>query len=283
MVKIAAVVITYFPDIKDTIANIGLYIHHVDKLIVWDNNTAAEGDKFRPEYEAYADKIEFMGTGKNEGIAFVLNRCIEWATGNGYTHLLTMDQDSSFVDFSKFQDIIRNMDDNSILAFCPNVNNLYSLDCSQPIEVVECITSGTVYVLENVKKVGPFREDYFIDAVDLEYCYRGIVMGYKTVVIPSANLIQRFGNPLKNVLGFTPINYSAFRSYFIIRNHLLLWREYPSLFNKRSFLITEQIIKRVVKIILGEDHKAKKIAAIMKGFRDGLLFPVKKIKKQEEK
>ena len=95
MVKIAAVVITYFPDIKDTIANIGLYIHHVDKLIVWDNNTAAEGDKFRPEYDAYADKIEFMGTGKNEGIAFVLNRCIEWATGNGYTHLLTMDQDSS--------------------------------------------------------------------------------------------------------------------------------------------------------------------------------------------
>ena len=283
MVKIAAVVITYFPDIKDTIANIGLYIHHVDKLIVWDNNTAAEGDKFRPEYEAYADKIEFMGTGKNEGIAFALNRCIEWATGNGYTHLLTMDQDSSFVDFSKFQDIIRNMDDNSILAFCPNVNNLYSLVCNQPFEVVECITSGTVYVLENVKKVGPFREDYFIDAVDLEYCYRGIVMGYKTVVIPSANLIQRFGNPLKNVLGFTPINYSAFRSYFIIRNHLLLWREYPSLFNKRSFLITEQIIKRVVKIILGEDHKAKKIAAIMKGFRDGLLFPVKKIKKQEEK
>ena len=106
MVKIAAVVITYFPDIKDTIANIGLYIHHVDKLIVWDNNTAAEGDKFRPEYEAYAHKIEFMGTGKNEGIAFALNRCIEWATENGYTHLLTMDQDSSFVDFSNSFQVI---------------------------------------------------------------------------------------------------------------------------------------------------------------------------------
>ncbi len=55
------------------------------------------------------------------------------------------------------------------------------------------------------------------------------------------------------------------------------------MFNKRSFLITEQIVKRVVKIILGEDHKAKKIAAIMKGFRDGLLFPVKKIKKPIER
>lgn len=281
--KLAAVVITFYPDVEDTKNNISKYIHDVDNVIIWENTPVNDNASYKIEVQEYCNKIIHLGTGKNEGIAFALNRCIEWATENGYTHLLTMDQDSSFVDFSKFQDIIRNIDDNSILAFCPNVNNLYSLDCNQPFEVVECITSGTVYVLENVKKVGPFREDYFIDAVDLEYCYRGIVMGYKTVVIPSANLIQRFGNPLKNVLGFTPINYSAFRSYFIIRNHLLLWREYPSLFNKRSFLITEQIIKRVVKIILGEDHKAKKIAAIMKGFRDGLLFPVKKIKKQEEK
>lgn len=63
---------------------------------------------FRPEYEAYADKIEFMGTGKNEGIAFCPEPDVNRLQGNGYTHLLTMDQDSSFVDFSKVQDIIRN-------------------------------------------------------------------------------------------------------------------------------------------------------------------------------
>lgn len=70
MVKIAAVVITSFPTLKTPLQILGLYIHHVDKLIVWDNNTAAEGDKFRPEYDAYADKIEFMGTGKNEAYCF---------------------------------------------------------------------------------------------------------------------------------------------------------------------------------------------------------------------
>ena len=283
MMKTAAVVITYFPNIKETVSNIGFYIPYVDKLIVWENNTAEDSYKFRPEYKQYSDKIIFLGTGKNEGIAFALNRCIEWALANGYTHLLTMDQDSIFVDFEKFNGIIGKINDNSILAYCPNVNNLYSLDCNQPFEVVECITSGTVYVLDTVKKVGAFREDYFIDAVDMEYCYRGIVMGYKTVVIPAANLIQRFGNPMKNALGFTPINYSAFRSYYIVRNHLLLWREYPSLFNKRSFLITEQIIKRIVKILLGEDDKVNKIVAIGKGIWDGLLFPLNKIKKEEEK
>lgn len=275
--KLAAVVIIYYPDIEDAKRNIRQYIQNVDKLIIWDNTPENEQSFFEVKIPEFADKIIYQSTGKNEGIAFALNRCLEWALANGYSHLLTMDQDSTFVDFEKFNKILGSIKDNNVLAFCPNVNDLYSLNLNQAFEVMECITSGTVYVLDTVKKVGIFREDYIIDAVDLEYCYRGIIMGYKTMVIPAANLIQCFGNPLKNALGFTPINYSAFRSYYIVRNHLILWREYPSLFSKRSFLITDQIIKRIIKIILGEDDKVSKIIAIGKGIRDGLRFKVTKI------
>ncbi|OCW95446.1 hypothetical protein A9168_01945 [Macellibacteroides sp. HH-ZS] len=267
--KLAAVVITYYPDIEDTKNNIRQYIEYIDKLIVWENTPEKDRSLFDLDLSEYSNKIIFLGTKKNEGIAYALNKSSEWALTNGFTHLLTMDQDSYWLNFKLYKDYICNNFIENVSTYCPNVNNIYpKLDSY--IELNECITSGSIYNLKYISEIGFFREDYFIDAVDLEYCYKGISKGYKTMLVPIGELKQKFGD-VTLIKKWTTNNYSAIRNYYIVRNHIILWKEYPKLFNKKSFLFT-RVIKTPVKIILGEKSKLEKCSAIIKGLISGLIY-----------
>lgn len=267
--KLLAIIITYYPNCRETINNILQFVESVDKLIIWENTPLIDRGKYKISIEGYLDKIIYEGTKINEGIAYPLNWAIKYGLSHGYTHLLTMDQDSQWIDFNMFKNNIELIQSDTIIAYTPFISCINNEFVNEPYTIIkECITSGTVYKLDLCKRNGYFREDYFIDAVDLEYCIRSNLNGFQTVLLPSGKLSHKLGYPLLIFNRWTTSNYSPFRTYHIVRNYIWMWKEYPNQFNKQDYLYRETII-RMLKIILGEKYKLQKILSILKGVYHG--------------
>lgn len=270
--KLCAIVILYNPD-YDAKENILKYLCSVDHLIIWDNSPQNKINWLFPSYE---EKITWMSSGKNEGIAFALNRGIEYSMDNGYTHLLTMDQDSKWDDFRSFRDNLE-IYGNEGYIYCPMVN--FQGKKNNKINTIKVsITSGTTYNLKIFKKIGWFREDFFIDGIDNEFGYRAYKNGYSTYQFMSNNLNQRFGSSKKFFNRYIR-SYPAIRSFYMIRNHIWLWKEPGSIMEKqmKRWLIEGQIIRKIPKIILAEDDKLKKLCAIFRGVYKGIITNPKPI------
>ena len=91
--KIAACVILYHPKEKD-LQNLSTYLSKVDKLYIYDNTeNVSTGTDLKND-----PKIVYFSDYENKGIAARLNQACEQAILDGYDLLLTMDQDSSFLE-----------------------------------------------------------------------------------------------------------------------------------------------------------------------------------------
>jgi rhamnosyltransferase len=268
--RLSAVVFIYYPEIDKLILSIRLFINHVDKLLIWENTPEGEATNYMTYLEEYKSRIILMGTRKNEGIAYALNRCVEWSLNNRYTHMLAMDQDSLWDNFEFFKNKIQKYDnDSGIGIFAPVIYEQHKSNFPEITFVNDAITSGSVYKLKMLKEIGGFREDFFIDAVDLEYCYWAKRNGYKTVVLGDSYLKQNYGNVSEHKFlnkSYLTSNYSAFRLFHIVRNHIFLWKEFPELsgFQKKRILKT-YILNRLKEILLFEKDKTRKVYSIFKG------------------
>lgn len=273
--KLCAVVVTYYPDVEDTVKNIRQYAPYVERLILWENTPREDVDRYKLSLSEFADKIVCMGTGKNEGIGYALNRAVEYAEEMECTHLLTMDQDSTFPSSEKFLKYKHAAFDLSVrYADCivgPNINNTF--DATEEFrEVDQTITSGSIYPVRMLRRIGLFRDDYFIDGVDFEISFRALKNGAKIFVATNIPLIHRLGNPTVTRLGFKVDNYSAFRLYHIARNSIWLSREYPEY--DKSYLKgfwMKFVVWGIPKIIIGEQDKWNKIVHLLKGLKDGYI------------
>ncbi|RYF26877.1 MAG: hypothetical protein EOO42_00190 [Flavobacteriales bacterium] len=271
--RLAAVIVVYNPDIDFLNRNILSLIGQVDHLLLYQNSFLT-GEDLSNKYE----NLSLLGNGENVGIAAALNRAVEWAEINLFTHLLTLDQDSNFNgnDLIRFRSLIEHEKMPDIGIYCPNIDNRGKLLVEKEqsvMEVRDSITSGSIFPLETFKVCGGFEENLFIDAVDYEYCYRIFInSNLKTVVYPDIILKHEVGYPTRIRFGFTTDNYSAFRTYFIVRNQLIIWRRYPKLFQPsyKITLVKIHIIFRFIKIILGEEDKINKLKSIVRGIYHGL-------------
>ncbi len=279
--KLVGIIVVYEPDVKALLNNILVLIEDVDKLLIY-KNSAIELESIH--LKKYIDKIVYLGDGKNIGIAGALNEGVNWAKNNLFTHILTLDQDSSFQKnhLVKFKIIIEQFDLESVGIFCPNIDNRGSLLINTDdlfVKVPDSITSGSIFPLKTFEKCGLFEEGLFIDAVDYEFCYRIYESkGLLTVIFPKIILTHEVGYPTKIKFGLITDNYSAFRIYYIIKNHIIIWRRYPHLFqsNYKRTLVKTHIIYRFVKILIGEKNKINKIKSIYLGLFHGLTSKIKK-------
>lgn len=270
--KLAAIVIVYYPNIEDLKLNILSYIEDIDKLIIWDNTPIKDQSNFNLDFPEIRDKSLVLTTGRNEFIAYPLNKAINWCLENDFNYLLSMDQDSLFENgsFKMYLNKIKLNHDPKNVIFGVNPNGQFLIQESF-LETNWFITSGSIYDVSIIKKIGGFREDYQIDCIDNEICYKVKTNGYKVVVDTHCKLNQIYGTPLSKY-GFITSGYSPFRTYSILCNHILLWKEYPNMLdaNLKRTVIKDYLIYRFVKVILAEDKKMKKLRALFYGLKDGL-------------
>ena len=267
MIKLCSAISTYFPDLIEVEENILSFIDQVDHLIIWENTPEKESKIDVLAAKLNNPKIEIRTTGRNEYLAEPFNTCARWAKENGFTHLLTMDQDSRFKKehFEKYVQQINKQNDDKIVMFAPSSNSRNQVS-SEISEVDHTFLSGAIFPLHSFLHFGGFNESLVIDAIDIEFCLKTKGYGMKTVIFADIFLQHQIGYRKKNSFGLTIVAYSAQRSYYFIRNTLWIWKQYPTAFDKttRKNFIKYRIIFRILKIGF-EKNAFKKLSAIIMG------------------
>ncbi len=270
--KIAGVVILYFPG-ENIIENINSYIDQTDYLIISDNS-----DELNINVKSYFEKnnkVEYIFNKGNFGVATCLNLAANKAIEKGFDYLLTMDQDSkapaNLVD-RLFKKVTESTQFGIASPLHSNKFNTHLKKINDSEEYVNTImTSGNLLSLKAYNSVGPFQEDFFIDYVDIEYCFRLKKYGYKVVRLNDLILEHDEGNlTIKKMFSkvFYPINNTPLRYYYKTRNLFYLRNLYKHEFKDLLRIEGLVYIKNIGKMILFEDHKFQKINMILTGILD---------------
>ena len=292
-----AVVVTYDPP-ADFPDHLGLWLSQIDKLILVDNGSppAWREQMRRLVQEKYNDSVEFILNPANLGIAAALNQGFARLMEQGHGLTFVFDQDSlpGAGMVAEMLDIYEDRSKRGRVAIvAPNVEIpaartgssflipwgrfLFRRARCTDERVLEnvsiVIASGALYDLEAYRQIGRFREDFFIDYVDTEYCLRARRRGYEVVVACKASLYHQLGSQREGHFGLLtmhPTFHSALRWYFISRNRVPMLLQYGVRFPHWFFYELVVNTYGLVRLVLFEDHKVAKVRAIILGTWDGL-------------
>lgn len=273
MKKIIAAIVTYNPDIEILNKNIKSFYDEVSKIIIIDNNSI-NIDKI---LHLQNQKIQVISNNINVGIAKALNTALEFAYDDNYDYLLTMDQDS-FFDSNGCRLLLEGFVDDNVSIVCPslldvNSKNLDSV--SQPFQqIFATITSGSMCLVKAFIDVGGFKNELFIDYVDVEICLRLQRKGYIILKSKECILNHQLGDSkVFYFFGFRFIstNHSPLRRYYYARNKVYVYKKYSFHFLHFVTIDLLSFIKTVFIIMTFENDKFKKLKMIAKGSFHGLF------------
>lgn len=270
--KIAGVVVLYNPK-PDFLANIGLYSGELDKVYAVDNSE--QPDPAIALQLAGISNVVYLPNSANLGIAAALNTGARRALEDDYEYLLTMDQDSVVTP-----DMIRSLwvclEDTGVdcIGIVSPFHQLKGDDMSPSTdwsEVEVAMTSGNLLSLAAYQKVGPFRDDYFIDYVDHEYCLRLRNSGFQVIQANRALLRHSLGEMTWRRLLHKRIklgNHPPIRRYYSFRNRFHLHREYAPRFPGYFRYFYREVFQEILALFFFEKDKFSKLRMMMKGYLD---------------
>jgi rhamnosyltransferase len=131
------------------------------------------------------------------------------------------------------------------------------------------ISSGSAISAAAYRKLGPFREDYFIEYIDVEYSLRARSRNVPVYMNAAVTLRQTNGRIERHGKWFTT-NHAAWRRYYIARNSVHCLREYRSHWGLHWFSGL-MVIHQAICVLLFDSQKLKKITAIACGYLDGMF------------
>lgn len=273
-IKVCAGIVTYECDLNDLLTCMQAIANQVSSVIVVDNGSS-NVDEVEHTLAKYKNVI-FEKNNSNAGIAKALNQIFEAAISEKYDWVLTLDDDST-----PPSDIVARY--LSVLAERENVNArtgiIAPLLISKTTGIVShsktdqdrCITSGSLTNIDAWRRVGGFDEWLFIDEVDYDFSARIFKAGYEIIENTSVKLLHKVGDSKSERFLFwhrATGNYPPLRKYYQMRNRIVV--DYK-LRRYSVFKIFGLLILRIISTILFEDKKRKKISALFKGTKDGLI------------
>jgi L-rhamnosyltransferase len=140
------------------------------------------------------------------------------------------------------------------------------------IPCTSIISSGSVISAPTYQRLGPFKEEYFIDQVDTEYCFRAACQGVPVRINPALTLKHQISTRVDRKLLFLKLNQwnmAPLRQYYSARNCIHIFRRYGAQFPVLA-LVNIITLQQIVSILLFERNKCRKFLAMMVGIVDGL-------------
>jgi rhamnosyltransferase len=290
--SVCGIIVTFNPDEKLHM-RIDALLQQVAEVVIIDNGSTMESIHMLKAVSH--DNLEIHFNERNEGIASALNSGILRSKALGFNWALTVDDDSwpkpgmveslcktyrSMKNQAQIAIIAPNLHDPNIDKWAPFLRprfgffykRTYCVDENLE-DVTTVISSGTLLSIPIWGRIGGFREDFFIDYVDTEYCLRALSNGYKIVVACSARLDHRLGDRRKTQLGpfiIYPTFHSPDRWYYLGRNRIPMFRAYGHLFP--HWLLYDFIagLYGLSRMLLFEDAKREKLSAFLRGICHGL-------------
>lgn len=281
--NICAIIVSHTPD-QDFMDNVKILTEQVGKIVVVNNGSSNLDQAFANQDGE--NKTVLISNKTNLGQGKALSQGMEWCIKNNYSWVLLLDQDSKVDPM---------MVENQIAAYenflgeevaIVGVNCIYKGTNEIKYKIPETgkkyferdvvMISGMLLSVEAYEKTGKFREEFFIDSIDADYCLRLRKNKFKIIIAYKAMMVQRVGNEgrIKRFLWkkILVTNHSAKRCYYMTRNGLILVKEY--LFLEPYWCFRRIIWYFLVKplfIILYEEDKKNKIKNIIKGIFDALI------------
>jgi len=266
--RIAGLVVLYRPA-GDLMTNIRSYLGQVKTLFVVDNSEP-ETNVLAPQIEALPDAV-YLPNNRNLGIAKALNIGAAKAIELGFDFLLTMDQDSTASpDMVKTMlECLKNRDISKVGIISPfhHTKSGHAPGSDPCQEVMTPMTSGNLLNLRAYQAVGTFRDDFFIDFVDNEYCLRLRQQGFSVIRANRATLKHSVGDT-KKYGPFIATNHSALRRYYKTRNRFWVFRQYFSAFPGHCLFDMVRLLKEIGSILLFEQYKFLKLRMMWRGWDD---------------
>ncbi len=282
---ICAVAVTYHPD-PELPERLGQVLRQVGALVIVDN---ASGEASAKMLRALAadPSIMLVWNSDNLGVASALNIGIRRAASLGFTWVLLLDQDTR-VD----PDMVRTL--LAVHAAFPGRDRLAVLGsgyrevnadgacqgegpeiAGDPWEEVpSVITSGSLIPLAAHAAVGAFRDEFFIDHVDTEYCLRARTKGYRVIRTRRAVMSHAIGAITRHSVLWMrkwTFNHSPERRYYFVRNDTVMLRE-SGRYALGSWALKSlgRSVRLCKRILLYERMKARNIGAVAQGWWHGV-------------
>ena len=268
-----AIIVSYNPDITSLLKLLGQLNKETDFVVV-DNGSQKIG-QFAESIKVYKHCIKLIRLDSNAGLAEAINIGLEFAVNADYQFAFLFDQDSSLCDLYVSRMMaayneVSGLTTKKIAALGPRIINpqtrrqtkfklfnrlLLRSDRNfhhsrQHFQADFLITSGTLLPLSVLKEVGPMKTSYFIDNVDLEWCFRAKSMGFELVGTDQAVLYHAIGERSENPLVRSGVMalHNPNRTYYSSRNRIHLYtvpyspwgwkiRDFVRFFIKASWLL----------------------------------------------
>jgi len=221
-----ALVVTYCPD-SEFISRLESIRSVASTVYIVDNGSG----ELLPQIEAQG--VVIFRNKENRGIASALNRGAEWAIAQGFCWVLLFDQDT-LPSPNLLREITNAYEEyprKSRLAmigshFGGEYQSTYTNQKWKEVSTV--INSGTLLSLGAFSIIGEFREDFFLDCVDFDYCLRAHRKGFDVIELTSQVMKHSIGRASQHrIFGkvLTTSNHAPWRWYYMTRNNLILIRE----------------------------------------------------------
>lgn len=233
------VMVTYYPDrdlLKKSLLSL---VDQVRRIILVSN--------YEDDYSNLGGDLIHINLKENKGIAAAQNIGIKKAMENAADLILTSDQDTVYPhDFVKrivceYQRLQSH--DSLIAAISPVFNDIRHKDRLHPMvkfgklglkkffvesgaqKVSHVISSGMILNVKSILEVGFFKENFFIDWVDTEWCWRADSLGYSVYQVPEISVSHSLGDNSKNYLLFSVTSHHYLREYYKLRNAIFLLKD----------------------------------------------------------
>ena len=276
--QVCAILVSYHPD-ADLPRRVTRILAQAGALVIVDNGS---GDEARAMLERIAadPRVSLELNAANLGVARALNLGVEQARASAFDWVLLLDQDSDLHD-----GMLRSLIE--VHAAYPEPSRVAVIGAgfgedTRPArepgaaweDVESVITSGSLIPLAVHASVGPFRNEFFIDYVDSEYCFRARAQGYRVIRTTKSLMSHTIGAPTRHsMLGVSKwtTNHSPDRRYYIARNDTVMLREYGGYrFGCWALKSLGRRLRTCKRIVLYKPSKARKIAAVFAGWWDGV-------------
>jgi rhamnosyltransferase len=276
---IAAVVTAYHPDGR-LAAVIESALLNCASVVVADNTP---GDAPSLADQLDDPRVQVLRSGRNRGLAGALNLGLEHVT-EGARAVLFLDQDSVLPP-ELVDGLLAHLDEPSIGVVGPipvdvATGGKYERLAGRHATVDDrpsIITSGMLVRRDVFEHVEGFREEFFVDCVDTDFCLRVRRSGTRVVRDAALVLPHSIGSGRDHRLGPATVrvlHYPAWRHYWIARNGIVLSREFGR--TERGFVITNAlfIARWLVVTAMFDDQRRASVPAVLRGLHDGLTGSV---------
>ena len=290
--RVCAVVVTFHPD-EGVVARLRDVGSQVSRVIIVDNT---EGGQTSFLDQVSSDpKFDILRNDRNLGPASALNMGIGRGIDLGFQYVLMLDQDSAPQPgmVETLLGTYRHHPERDRIAIVapqavdPSVGTrprflrrrsrlIYELapcqnETLEDVSIV--IASGSLLPTSVFLALGPFREDFFIDYIDTEFCLRALSQGYRIIVACEARMHHRLGEKRKVMWGpfvLFPTMHAPSRWYYMSRNRIPMLRAYALRFPHWCAFEILLSTYGMIRMLLTEHERKPKFAAFVRGTWHGL-------------